>query len=95
MALIEGWLVLTPKKHVYFYSEKPDLDRTVLELPWHELEDEKHLVTFLDDFNVDVSDVTEGAKSSCHCELPVKEMTELKVVAEQQKLTAWFEENSN
>lgn len=83
MALIEGWLVLTPKKHVYFYSEKPDLDRTVLELPWHELEDEKHLVSFLDDFVPAI------------CELPVTEMTELKVVVEQQKLTAWFEQNSN
>ena len=81
MSVVEGWLVLTPKKHVYFYSEHC-CDPLVLELPWSQLEEAEKLSNFLNSFNLNPRP---------H---PVDEIVELKVVAQLDKLKGWFEEHS-
>ena len=85
MAQIEGWLVLTPKKHVYFHSDRAD--RSVLELPWQELEDEGKLVSFLDSFKVDLPAGQDNVPP-----LPVKELTEIRLVIDEEELSTWFKD---
>ena len=81
MAVVEGWLVLTPKKHVYFYSEHC-CDPLVLELPWSQLQEAEKLTSFLNSFDLNPRP---------H---PVDEIVELKVVTQPDKLKRWFDEHS-
>lgn len=88
MAVVEGWLVITPKKHVYFYSEHGDCEQRALELPWNHLEDE----TLLKSFIVNFADHFEDTEASALV-LPVPDITELKLKAPFDQLTQWFATN--
>ncbi len=80
MALVEGWLVLTPKKHVYFYSES-HCDPHVMELPWNCLEKTEELADFLNNFDLSAPDV-------------IDEIIEVKIEIDQEKLADWFKQHS-
>lgn len=88
MAVVDGWLVITPKKHVYFYSEHGDCEQRALELPWNHLEDEALLKSFV----VNFADHFEDPEASALA-LPVADITELKLKAPFDQLTQWFATN--
>ncbi len=88
MTVVDGWLVITPKKHVYFYSEHGDCEQRALELPWNHLEDESLLKSFIAKFSDSFEDLENGG-----LQLPVEDITELKLKAPFDKLTEWFAAN--
>ena len=88
MAVVEGWLVITPKKHVYFYSEHGDCEQRALELPWNHREEENLLKRFI----VNFADHFEDAEAITLA-LPVPDITELKLKAPFDQLTQWFATN--
>lgn len=86
MAIVEGWLVVTPKRHVYLYCEDVQCDK-VLGLPWHILEEESLLLSFLTEFK---SDFDPAITDPSSISLPVSEITELKLKAQWETLRDWF-----